>query len=65
MNWNEMIPAQFDKSKVADRKTREFIETASSTMFPELLPEVQRKPPASVPQPMPGEVAMFSPEELS
>ena len=65
MNWNEMIPAQFDRTQVTDRKAREFIETAGSTMFPELLPEIPRKPSAPAPQPMAGEVAMFGPEELS
>jgi hypothetical protein len=61
MRWTEMIPAQFDKSQVKDRKAREFIETAGATMFPDLLPEIQSQPPASLTEPMPGEVPMFGP----
>ena len=59
MNWNEMIPAQFDKSQVKDRKTREFIETAGETMFPSLLPEVQPQPSRSSAEPLTGDVTLF------
>lgn len=59
MNWTEMIEAQFDKSKVKDRKTREFIETAPDTMFPSLLPVVQPQQARSAAEPVTGEVTLF------
>ena len=65
MNWTEMIEAQFDKSKVKDRRTRAFIETAGETMFPSLLPEVQPQPARSAPEPMTGEVPLFTLDGLS
>ncbi len=64
MNWTEMIEAQFDKSKVPDRKARNVIETAASTLFPALLPELPARPRAAAPEPMTGEVPLFGPEEL-
>lgn len=59
MNWTEMIEAQFDKSKVPDRKARKVIGTAPSTLFPSLLPDVPRQPSASVTGSLPGDVPLF------
>lgn len=63
MNWTEMVEAQFDRTKVKDRKAREFIRTAPETLFPSLLPEVPPQANASVIHPMPGEMPLFGEEE--
>ena len=60
-DWTQMRPVQFDQTLVKGRKAREVVATAAETLFPDVLPEPQRKtspPPAQ----LPGQADLFGQE---
>lgn len=56
-SWQEMRPVQFDAS-LTKGKAREFVRTAGETMFPDILPEPERKTTAT-PAQLQGQAALF------
>lgn len=59
-SWTEMRPVHFDKSLVKG-KARAFVESAGASMFPDLLPEAERKT-TPVPAQLPGQADLFGEE---
>ena len=61
-SWTEMTnPVAFDKTLVRG-KARQVAETASESLFPDLLPEAQRKPARTEAQ-LPGQAELFEETE--
>lgn len=56
--WSEMRPVQFDQSLVKGKRAREFVATAGETMFPDVLPDPERKPVRPAEQ-LPGQAELF------
>jgi len=60
-SWTDMRPVHFDKTLVKG-KARDFVATAGSTMFPDLLPEPERKT-APAPAQLAGQADLFGEDE--
>ena len=59
--WSEMRPVQFDQS-LTRGKARELVRTAGETMFPDLLPEPERRT-APAPAQLAGQADLFAEED--